>query len=163
MISGFVFDLIVFLLMIILVIFLRLGRLNMVFSRIFFMIDCRLCVLVLCLMVWFVIVISVLLVNVSCVFLILNSFWYCLISVFFGWVRIVISVFVFRLVNVVIIGRWLINLGIRLNFSRFLGFNLVKSLLILWLLFLCILVLKFIVVFLLCWVMILFRLVNVLL
>lgn len=78
-----------------------------------------------------VIVFSVLLVNFNFMLFILNSWMYCLIKVFFGLDRILINDFLFRLVIEVIIGRWLMNFGIRLNLIRFFGIMLVKWLVVL--------------------------------
>lgn len=141
------------------------GRLYMVLSSVVFMMECRLWVLVLCVIVFLVIVFSVLLWNFRFMFFRLNSVWYCLVRVFFGFLRIWIRVFLFSLFNVVIIGRWLINLGIRLNLIRFFGLICVSSLFLFVLLdFVFIVVLKLMLelVF-IWWEIILFRLVNVLL
>lgn len=101
--------------------FLFEGILNIIFIMIFLMIEWRFWVLVLCLIVFFVIVFNVLGLNLSLVLFRERSFWYCLINVFFGLVKICIRLFVVNFFKVVIIGNCLINLGINLNFSKFLG------------------------------------------
>lgn len=153
------------LLIIILFILFIEGNLYIVLSNIFLIIECKLCVFVLCFIVLWVIVLSVFLWNLSLIFFIVNNVENCLVRVFFGLLRIWISVVLFSFVSVVIIGRWLINFGINLYLIRFFGFIFLNVLFKLWLFVDCLIwVLKLIFVFLwLCCLIILLRLVNVLL
>lgn len=141
------------------------GRLYIVLSKIVLMIEWRLCVFVLWFIVFLVIVLSVLLWNFSFIFFIENNVLYCLVIVFLGLCRIWISVFLFNFLRFVIIGRCLMNFGIRLYFIKFLGLICLNSLLICLLFFFdLIVVLNLIFVFFcVCCLIILLRLVNVLL
>lgn len=91
------------------------------FIIIFLMIEWSFCVLVLCLMVLVVMVFNVFGLNFNLVLLRDNNFWYCFIKVFFGFVKIWIKLLFVNLLSVVIIGKCLINFGIKLNFNKFFG------------------------------------------
>lgn len=118
---GFFLLWVVFLVIIYFVMLLWEGILNIILSIICLIIEWRLCVLVLCLIVFFVILIRVVGLNLSFILLSFNICLYCFIKVFFGFVKMEISVVLFNCLSVVIIGKWLINLGIKLNFSKFFG------------------------------------------
>lgn len=127
----------------------------------FLMIECSFWVFVFWLIVILVIVCRVFVVKCSFVLFKWISFWYCLIRVFFGFVRICIKLVLLSFFKVVMIGRCLINLGISLNFSRFFGMMCCKIFFLVMLLIFLELVLNLIVLFFKCFLMIVLILLKV--